>query len=432
MGLTPTIAQIASAGIGAGTSLLGSIGSALFSTFTNKSNRKWQEYMYDRQLADQRADTLAARQWQEKQAEIQRDWSSAKSQVERLKAAGLNPALAYGSSGVGTSGVSATTGTMQAMAAPSVGQPPNNIPDFSGMSQAGSIINQGIQAAANYKLSALDTKSKINARLAENERNMAEAKLSTTRAEGQSLDNAFKQATMQDRIDLVTISKQQAQVDLDTAKYRLDHILPNMTLELQSRVRLMSNQCNQRLATITNLGYQNAKLAADTSLSYEMRSFYGAETNRVILENQMKPLVKEYLEVRNGLIEEQKKYTAQLSETAKGTEEYQRAMAALARTQESLAGIQTWGSVISSTLGNAGIILGVGSNLGWFARKGAKIGYKSAVGAGASSAGNVAFWQKFQNFFTPAGALVGAGLSVSGDTPQRGSGAYEHLQQSFE
>lgn len=69
----------------AGANLLGQTGNMISQSLNNRNARKWQEKMYDRQRADALSD------WERQNA-----YNSPEAQMERFKAAGLNPALIYG------------------------------------------------------------------------------------------------------------------------------------------------------------------------------------------------------------------------------------------------------------------------------------------------------------------------------------------------
>ncbi|QCS36936.1 DNA pilot protein [Tortoise microvirus 29] len=73
-------------------SLASSAASYAATTNINKKTRKYNEYMYDKQ----KADNLAF--WQ-----MQNEYNSPQSQMERLRDAGLNPNLVYGASAPGNS-----------------------------------------------------------------------------------------------------------------------------------------------------------------------------------------------------------------------------------------------------------------------------------------------------------------------------------------
>lgn len=78
------------AGIGAASAIGSSVANGVTATKLNKKNRIWQEKMYERRLADERAN------WQ-----TENEYNSPVQQVERMRAAGINPNL-YGIDGAGT------------------------------------------------------------------------------------------------------------------------------------------------------------------------------------------------------------------------------------------------------------------------------------------------------------------------------------------
>lgn len=78
------------AGIGAASAIGSSVANGVSATKLNKKNRIWQEKMYERRLADEREN------WQ-----TENEYNSPVQQVERMRAAGINPDL-YGIDGAGT------------------------------------------------------------------------------------------------------------------------------------------------------------------------------------------------------------------------------------------------------------------------------------------------------------------------------------------
>lgn len=109
-----SLGAIASAGSNAMTNL----GNILFQGATNKKNREFSEKMYNRQRADALADRDFANQY-----------NSPAEQMKRLKAAGLNPNLAYGSLAD-----TKAEDTRQSSPGPSPNQAPQV--DFSGIGNA--------------------------------------------------------------------------------------------------------------------------------------------------------------------------------------------------------------------------------------------------------------------------------------------------------
>ena len=69
----------------------GTAGNAIAQGKLNKKNRKWQEKMYERRLADQRADWQMQNEYNEKlTAEYWDKYNSPTAQLREQKAAGLN------------------------------------------------------------------------------------------------------------------------------------------------------------------------------------------------------------------------------------------------------------------------------------------------------------------------------------------------------
>lgn len=78
------------AGIGAASAIGSGVANGVTATKLNKKNRLWQEKMYERRLSDEREN------WQ-----TENEYNSPVQQVERMRAAGINPDL-YGIDGAGT------------------------------------------------------------------------------------------------------------------------------------------------------------------------------------------------------------------------------------------------------------------------------------------------------------------------------------------
>lgn len=107
---------LAGAAIAAGASLLGTGGQIYAAGKMNRKTREWNEKMY----AQQRADALA--DWNTQNA-----YNSPEQQMQRLKEAGLNPNLVYGT------GADTTAGPVRSTESKSWSP---NVPDMSGIGQA--------------------------------------------------------------------------------------------------------------------------------------------------------------------------------------------------------------------------------------------------------------------------------------------------------
>lgn len=124
----------------AATELMGQGINAWSAAQTNKKQRQWQEMMY----AKQRQDALA--DWT-----MQNEYNDPKQQMARLKEAGLNPALIYGSG-------SATAMSTQAVRSSSPGQWTPKAPTVEPSGIITSYFNQKMQEAS---IRNLDTKNTV-------------------------------------------------------------------------------------------------------------------------------------------------------------------------------------------------------------------------------------------------------------------------------
>lgn len=120
-----TIAAI----IAGGTALAGTGANAVATGQMNRRSRQFSERMYKMQFADN------LRLW-----EMQNAYNDPKAAKARLKAAGLNPALLYGGSAAGAAGVASS------VSAPSPIKPEFDVPDFSGIGEAGRSVSSAIMS----------------------------------------------------------------------------------------------------------------------------------------------------------------------------------------------------------------------------------------------------------------------------------------------
>lgn len=108
------ISAAAAAGITAGLGAASAIGSGVANGVTatklNRKNREWQEKMYERRLSDERENWVS-----------QNEYNSPVQQVERMRAAGINPDL-YGIDGAGTASQISTPDTNFEYQAPDFSQ----------------------------------------------------------------------------------------------------------------------------------------------------------------------------------------------------------------------------------------------------------------------------------------------------------------------
>lgn len=148
---------LAAAGIGAVGQGLGTLGNAL----TNRANRKSTEKINQQNIDFARESNEAQRKWEREQMDyqnrvnmdfwnMQNDYNSPINQVARMRAAGLNPALMYGSS---------PTNTAADISAASGGAARNHVPNLQapkyddlGLGQIGGAMMQAMQFSLQQKM----------------------------------------------------------------------------------------------------------------------------------------------------------------------------------------------------------------------------------------------------------------------------------------
>jgi len=143
--------------ISGGSALIGTGANAAATGSQNRKSRAFSREMYARQLQDNRDF------WN-----MQNAYNHPAAQKQRLKDAGLNPALLYGGSAAGASGVASSAPNV-----PSALRPEFNTPDFSGIGEAGRGVTSAILARydANIKLKQVENLEKQNDLLSEQIKN---------------------------------------------------------------------------------------------------------------------------------------------------------------------------------------------------------------------------------------------------------------------
>lgn len=135
----------AATAIGAGLAAASSAGSLIAQGKLNKKNRQWQEKMYERRLADQRADWQMQNEYNERLTEEYWDkYNSPTAQVKAAQQAGINPDL----QGLDGSQVTPTSAAMGS--SPDAGSAPYqmDVPDLFGTFGQMMSMFQNIQAAS--------------------------------------------------------------------------------------------------------------------------------------------------------------------------------------------------------------------------------------------------------------------------------------------
>lgn len=218
------------AAIGAGVGLAGDV----VGYFTNKKQQE-RANEFNKQQA---ADAFAREQMAQREAA---HWNSEQAQVERLKKAGLSPALAYGQM---------SPSTMQAANSSAASAAPMPNQDFSGAAS-------GAEAGANAAISAQQAESLIELQSAQG----AKTELERIQLE---IDNITRH-----RQNIAGIEQQLAAANLDKAT--------KSRLEL-----LMQEEKNQLLASIDNLKASSANFGA------QAKFISGAQTSQALADANLK------------------------------------------------------------------------------------------------------------------------------------------------
>lgn len=239
----------------------------------DKKARAWQEKMYAKQLEDNYAMLANTRAYYEKMLANERDYNSSKSQVERLKEAGLNPALAYGGDLV-TPGSSMSP----AMQSPSISGAPSTV----------SHAALGFDPSTTVASAAAMKQAKTSSFLSRSEDflNLVKAGLLDSQTAGQELANLYNESTLSDRIGLVT-------ADLQSAHAKVSNIrLQNVNLS--NEISLFEQRSRKLASEIDNI-------QAQTGLTHAQRSQAIANTARNWAESELARQESLYTKVQREL-----------------------------------------------------------------------------------------------------------------------------------
>lgn len=233
-----------------------------FAAGTANADRNFTREMYAKQRADNLADVADARAYYRQMLDDERAYNSSAAQVERLKAAGLNPALAYGGQ-VTTAAPSGSFSSDKPTPA-AVGSFHSPVPTLSDPSAAISAAAAARNSKTNQFLSRADALLKL-----------AQSNLIDKESIGQELDNLYQSASMQDKLDLLS-------EDINLARAQVINTHFN-SANLSAELDLFELRAKKLATEVDNI-------SADTSLTPERRqqliassfeSFSRTELNRI-------------------------------------------------------------------------------------------------------------------------------------------------------
>lgn len=238
-----------------------------FNAAESRKGREFGREMYARQRADALADISDARQYYQQMLADERAYNSSASQVARLKAAGLNPALAYGGQ-ITTAAPSGgfSSATPQPAHVPSSPIAQVSMPDLSGGFQSifSSMTNKRV-ADSNIRNQDLITRADVILKA-------AQSRVLDSQNAGQMLQNLFMQSTLDERIELVTLEIENAYSSI----VNLD--LQNASL--QNEIDAFPIRMEKVKAEIENI-------VANTSLTEAQRSESIARTVKAYKESEL-------------------------------------------------------------------------------------------------------------------------------------------------
>lgn len=238
---TSTLGPWGAAGIGAGASIIGDVANLFGQSKANKQSQKWQEKMYGMQRADALSD------WN-----MQNSYNSPAAQMERYKAAGLNPKLIYGQSNMSQPVRSSSPGSFTAKA-----------PEFRGLSNAGSLFTQAYQDNLNSA----------------KQRELTDSTISKIGKEKELID-VQKVKTAQD-------AKTGASVE---NKNRIDAFVKETLLPYQKQ--LMEGQTQKNAQSIENMKFQITQAMRDFDLRKKVAEQGMKKTAEEILNLAMDRVLK--------------------------------------------------------------------------------------------------------------------------------------------
>lgn len=249
--LPATTAALITGGASLASSALG-LGGSLFNAGVSADNAK-------KNLEFQREQFEYQKKLNELQ--MQREDTALQRGVNDARAAGLSPLAAAPSSAAamsstGFSGTSTDAGTIDTSSLSGLSSAANNA-----LSAYQTIQQLGFQEQHQFNENA-STSADIAFKLAQTDAANAQAALLNGQNEAVSIDNAFKSATLQDRIDTIMYQARQAE---------------KIVSEIESRTDLNKEQKNKLVQEVKQLGIQNESYA--DYLKYNLESMKLANEN---------------------------------------------------------------------------------------------------------------------------------------------------------
>lgn len=247
----PIPIAIAAAGAQAGGNLLNTGLQAI----QNKSNRRWQEKMYQWQR------NAALTDWQ-----MQNEYNTPAAQMQRLKDAGLNPHLVYGN------GVQASNSDMPRGATP--GSPAQDAPQFDTGSVLGAYLNTSINQAQTDNLKAQKTVTEMEAIL-----KGAQTLQTLMSTDKTKFDLELNQELRQTTIDAAKSNLQKLAADIDKTKADTQY-----TLDQNMR------QAQLQPATIQKVQQEIINMQKQNELTSEQMKEIQERINNMVKDGRLKDI----------------------------------------------------------------------------------------------------------------------------------------------
>lgn len=292
--------------IAGGVSLASTAASGIATGKLNKKNREWQEKMHSIQRQESLADIYSARAYQNQLIADDRAYNTPESQVERLRDAGLNPSLAYGSGiesgnyNIGNPDVAAPAGTPVSSG--------NVAPDFSALGNFQATIPSIISADANQRNAATAEFR------AETERNLSQAQVLKYLSEreyidkktyGQMLENMYRESTNGKRAELLEKQVDEAVQRIEETKQSIAESLSRVGVN-ESKISEISAQVGYVTKMTENLSLVAEQIKADTFKSWQSGNTEFFKQDNFVADTLLKKASTELTNSRKALTDVEK------------------------------------------------------------------------------------------------------------------------------